>query len=391
MSQRSFPLEWTDQYSDPYAVLGVSVVSDDRRVLQRYRDVAKLLHPDRHISKQTGDSEFATQLFARLVNPAYEKVKQEQGRREVSANLRINVRRLCREQPLSPKAEIAQQLMEHPASGVDVFYEQAIAKLALSQYEDFGQFQAITDQIVELNLVYLQLKMGETPYWEKRAGLVPATEAVPVQFTPAPANPEVATESYDQRHYRRAQEYVKKGAWAQAIQELRDALKIKADKSEYHALLGVAYLFQKLPGMAKVHLKRALEIDPKNPLGLKYGPKIGLIIPKPDQSQPGQPGQPGQKPNAAPSTNGRAPVKNPTNGRANGRVANGRVPVTSRSAASAANNSRSSSRRVDGLGIFRSLIDWLRSLLSHFQKKTPVRKSSQTQYASRAPERTKVR
>lgn len=282
MSYSSLPSDWIKKFADPYATLGIPVAADDRRVLKRYRDVAKLLHPDRYALAEGDDKELATQLLARLINPAYEELKQEKGRAEHTSLLRIKVRRLCREGPLTPTSDIARKLMEHPATAVDTFYEQAISTLAESQYQslDLETVESVTQQLSELNLVYLQLKMGDGIIRERRTGLITATEAKPVQVAPAPTNPEVATESYDQRHYRRAQEYAKKGAWTQAIQELRDAIKIKATKSEYHSLLGVAYLQQqKLPGMAKVHLKRAYELNPQDPLVLKFGSKVGLPVP----------------------------------------------------------------------------------------------------------------
>jgi curved DNA-binding protein CbpA len=46
MTQLLFSPEWLNLLTDSYAVLGVSVAADERRVLKRYRSVAKLLHPD---------------------------------------------------------------------------------------------------------------------------------------------------------------------------------------------------------------------------------------------------------------------------------------------------------------------------------------------------------
>jgi Flp pilus assembly protein TadD len=118
--------------------------------------------------------------------------------------------------------------------------------------------------------------MGEVLIREKRTGLVSAAEAKPPQFTPPSTDTATVTENYAQRHYRRAQEYMKKGNWAQAVQELRDAIKIEANKSEYHALLGVAYLQQKLPGMATVYIRQALKLNPRDPLASKYAAKLGI-------------------------------------------------------------------------------------------------------------------
>ena len=275
MAINALSSDWLDKFSDPYAVLGIAVTADDRRVLKRYRTVAKLLHPDSYAQDQAAAGETASQLFARLVSPAYQKLKQEKNRAENSALLRFQVRRLNREGPFTPKSSLARKLLQHPAASVDVLYEQAIAELAETQYQSLEQFEPLTLELGELNLAYLQLKMGETFVREKRTGIVAAADAKPVQFTPT-SKEEVASESYARRHYRRAQEYAKKGNWAQTIQELRDAIKLENDQSEYHALLGVAYMQQNLTGMAKVYLSQALKLNPKQPLAVKYAAKLGI-------------------------------------------------------------------------------------------------------------------
>ncbi|MDX2239675.1 MAG: DnaJ domain-containing protein [Leptolyngbyaceae cyanobacterium bins.302] len=285
MSQSSLVSGWVTRFTDPFAVLGIAVTADDRRVQKRYRMVAMRLHPDRFIDADEPTKDLTIKLLSRLVNPAYEKLRQDKERKENLALLRLQVRRLTREKPLEPQSDIARQLMERPVANVDVFYEQAIVELAEAQFVPHQNFASVTEQLMELNLVYLQLKMGDLGggVQEKRTGLIAANQAKPIQFAPAPTDPQVATESYDQRHYRRAQEYAKKGAWTQVVQELRDAIKIKADKSEYHSLLGVAYLYleKPLPGMAKVHLKRALELNPSDTYGVKFGPKLGLVVSAP--------------------------------------------------------------------------------------------------------------
>ncbi len=291
MLNGSFPSDWIQRFSDPYAVLGVAITADDRRVLKRYRAVAKLLHPDAFAHAPAESRNFASQLFARIVNPSYQKLKQEKSRAESSALLRLQVRRLCREGPLKPKSDRAQQLMVHPATAVDIFYEQAIAELAELQYEPLTHFDPITVEINELNLVYLQLKMGDMVVREKRTGLVAAVEAKPINFTPTAASQEAATESYARRHYRRAQEYAKKANWQQAVQELKDAIKLEPDQSEFHALLGYVYLHQNLTGMATVYCRQALKLNPKQPLALKYAKKVGI---NPEQPEPAK-DDPGNK------------------------------------------------------------------------------------------------
>ncbi len=289
MSQSSLILDWTKKLSDPYAILGVAVTADSNRVLKRYRDIAKLLHPDRFGLEGTA-KELATQLLASLVNPAYKQLKADKGRNESIANLRIKVRLANkRNGAIAPKSDIARQLLDHPVSAVDVFYEQAIAKLAEAQYQDIDQFESTADQLSELNLVYLQLKLGDMGVREKRSGIIAAADAKPLHVTPAPVNPEVVTESYDQRNYRRAMQYASNQNWAEMINELRDAIKLKGDKSEYHSLLAVGYLRQSkqdntthgdaLRGMAKAHFKRALSLNPRDPWAVKYAPQVGVVVP----------------------------------------------------------------------------------------------------------------
>jgi Flp pilus assembly protein TadD len=120
--------------------------------------------------------------------------------------------------------------------------------------------------------------MGDVLMREKRTGLVSAAEAKPMQFTAAPVDSATVSESYAQRHYRRAQEYMKKNNWKEAEQELRDAIKIEAGKSEYHALLGVVYMQQNLQSMAKVYLRQALKLNPKDPIACRFAPKLGIEV-----------------------------------------------------------------------------------------------------------------
>jgi curved DNA-binding protein CbpA len=282
MAQTAFSPEWLQQFSDPYAILGLSVTADDRRVLKRYRSVAKLLHPDMYISSDSETQELASQVLARIVNPAYQKLKQEKGRAEMAANLRFRVRRALRDEVLSPKGEKARRLMQTPPQALEMIYEQAIAELAEMQYQDLSQFESVTVQLGELNLVYLQLKMGEPMIREKRSGLVPSAEAKTIQFTPITPNDSPPVTNYAQRHFQRAVEYMKKQNWTTAVQELRDAIKLDATNADFHSHLAKAYLMQNLSGMAKVHFRQALKLDPKNALALKYVETLNIKLDSPN-------------------------------------------------------------------------------------------------------------
>lgn len=285
MSQIPFSTDWLKKFSDPYAVLGLSVSADDRRVLKRYRAVAKLLHPDGYTTADPADRNLASQLFAHLISPAYQKLKQDKGRAESLALLRVHVRRMNHEAPLLPQSDPARQLIKTPMHSVDVFYEQAIAQLADSQYQPLGQFEPITQQLTELNLVYLQLKMGE-PVRPKPTGLVPAEQIK--RETAASADPKQQSNgNYAQRHYVRAQEYMKKESWSMAVQELRDAIRLEPTKSEFHSLLAKAYFMQNLTGMATVHFRQALKLNPQDSLALEYAKKLKIKLDPPSTAKKG--------------------------------------------------------------------------------------------------------
>lgn len=279
MSQTLFNPDWPQLLSDPYAALGLSVTADDRRVLKRYRTVARLLHPDTYINAEPETRERASQIFARLINPSYQKLGQERGRAENLAVLRFRVRRMSREESLNPQSATAQQLMQTPTAEVDIFYEQAVAQLADTQYAQLDHFERITFELAELNLVYLRLKMGEPIIREKRNGLVAASTIRPVQVaSPSVVESETPTitVNYAERHFARAREYMSASNWNLAVRELRDAIRIDPNRSEYHSHLGKTYLMQDLPIMAKVHFRQALKLNPRDALALQYAKRMGI-------------------------------------------------------------------------------------------------------------------
>lgn len=288
MPQIAFSPEWINQFSDPYAVMGVSVAADDRRVLKRYHTIAKILHPDSDVLPNPQTRRAAQQLLTHLINPAYQKLKQEKSRSEAVAVLRLRARRFEQIETFMPESPIAQQLLKLPIQEIDVFYEQAITDLAASQFYPVSQFEFITRQCAELNLLYLHLKTHEPVIREKPTGIVAAQQAKPAQFAPSPSTTAQMAVSYAQRHYHRAQEYAKKRAWSQVVAELRDAIRLESNRAEYHSLLATAYLMQNLRGMAKVHFRQALKFNPNDPLALHYAARLDLSPPTPSMQNPTQ-------------------------------------------------------------------------------------------------------
>lgn len=283
MTSSAFSSDWIKQFSDPYAVLGVAVTADERRIAKCYRQVAKQLHPDQQSDADESTREFAGQMLTRLVNPSYQRIKQDKGRAETLATLRFKVRRLTREQKLVARGDFAKQLMAADDAAVEVFYEKFLADLAKDQYVSAEAFAKQTDAIAELNLTYLRRKMGDPIIREKRRGILPTNKldqsvaTLDSEFNLAePAADDSKGVDYAQRHISRAKAYIANKSYTQAIQELRDAVRIDPKNSNYHSMLGQAYLLQKMAGMSKVHFRQALRLDPNNLTALKYAKKLEI-------------------------------------------------------------------------------------------------------------------
>jgi curved DNA-binding protein CbpA len=305
----AFSSDWLQTLSDPYAVLGISIAADDKRILKQYRHIAKRLHPDRYVGRDQAIQDYVGQLVARVINPAYEKLKQEKNRAEVIALLRLQVKHMTQAGQLVPTSDVARELMRQPVQLAVIFYEQQVAALASMQYQSFDQIEMMIQQLRELNWVYLQLKMGDSSHLRvQRTGLI-SQESTPALRYAQPSNSSLTTSSlttsslttsslttgqppqslsltpsqltpspnvYAMRHYDRAQQYMKKGAYDPAIQELKDALRMEATRSEYHALLGYAYFCNNFPGMASVYSRQALKLNPDDPLAQKMAQKLNL-------------------------------------------------------------------------------------------------------------------
>ncbi|MEH2117579.1 J domain-containing protein [Nostoc sp.] len=276
MSQTFLPPKWLEQLCDPYAVLGISVSADDRQVCKRYHTLAKFLHPDHYTKSSNPDQELATAIFSRLINPAYEHLKHRHKRLIAIAMLRSDARAL-QQQALSSQSAIAEEIMEMSPPQAELFYEEAIACYAEAQYKSLHEFYQVTQQISILNLVYLRLHKPDLSLPQKAVPIIPEVEVKPVQLTlDEKPNVKPVLTDYAQRHYQRAIEYVRLTNWTLAVQELRDAIKLEPNNSDFYALLGLVHIQQKFLGMARVYIRQALKLNPQNSLALKYAPGLKI-------------------------------------------------------------------------------------------------------------------
>lgn len=273
MTNAGFDSEWINLAErDPYAAVGISVTAEDRRILKRYRQVAKLLHPDSLAGQDETTKVFANQVLSRIINPAYQRLKQEKTRSESLATMRFRVRRLARTEQLNPTFESAKQLLRIPEAEIEVFYENALTQLAESQFDSPETFATALEQLSQLNTVFLRRKMGDIVIREKRTGLVASTPAKRSEAEPAEADPPAI--NYAEKYGIRARAYLNQQNYEMAVQELREALKLEPNNAEFHSMLGQAYYVRKQYGMAKAHLKRAGQLNPNHPIIQKYLEKI---------------------------------------------------------------------------------------------------------------------
>ncbi len=254
-------------FMDYHAILGVSVDADFKDIRKRYLQIARRLHPDSCTAEST-DKQLASQLLSKLVNPAYEKFSKDGSRAEYIVVLKEMSKRLIQESTsIELKSELSQQLSQ--TNNIDHIYKTSLHKLAENQYDTFDQTLQLIGQISELNLVYLMRKGGNMQLSPPPQNVATKPGKNVSSPTPAPPSPPSQPETIVEQYYRRAQGLIEKNNFAQARVELQDALKLEPNNSLCHSLMGVVYLKQNQTTMAKIHMNKALQLNPKDPTALK--------------------------------------------------------------------------------------------------------------------------
>lgn len=276
-----FKFDFTDQH----AILGVPVDADFKDIRKRYLQIARRLHPDSCAAESQADKQRASQLLSKLVNPAYEKFSKDAVRAEYIVLLKQMGKRLVQESAsIELKNELSKQLAQ--TNNIDHAYKTSLSQLAQKQYDSFDQVLQLIAQISELNLVYLMRKGGNAFQLAPPpvgTGTNPGGKnaATPPPPPPAPSAPETIVEQY----FRRAQALMAKNNFAQARVELQDALKLEPNNSRCHSLMGVVYLKQNQTTMAKVHINKALQLNPRDPMALKAKQLLDQVAQKAGDKQ----------------------------------------------------------------------------------------------------------
>ncbi len=248
-------------FTDRHAILGVSVNAEEVDIRERYKTVARLLHPDSAQWKTEEERNFATLLFSRLVTHAYGILSKSSTREEQSIVLQLLAKRTIDEgtnmQILDP---LCQELYQS-GNDFDVVYDRLLGQMALKQYHDLNQSIQSIEQISELNMVYLVRKQLQSV----RSTPPQITNSQPTATQTESPSEILAKPSPIEGSLRRAEEYLTMKNWGKAVLEMREATTIEPNNPRAHAILGLAYLHQQQKTMAKISMKKAIQLNPKDP------------------------------------------------------------------------------------------------------------------------------
>ncbi len=264
-------------FTDHYAVLGVPLDAQPNPIRKRYMQIARRLHPDSCKAETPEEQKLASSLLAKLVSPAYNQLTKDRERAEYTVVLKTMAKRLVKEKDqLKINSESAKKLLT--SQNFDEDYKKALEELANQEYESFSKTLEIMGQISELNLVYLLRKQSSG---KSLTAAPPTAKPAPQAATPtaaavtpveekkpgAPSAPKSA--SRVDKLCDRAEELMKLDNFAEAVVQLKEAIKLEPKNSKCHGLLGMVYLKQNQASMAKVHISQALKLNPQEPVALK--------------------------------------------------------------------------------------------------------------------------
>ena len=260
---------FSTEFADHYALLGVPITADSKEVRKSYLKIARRLHPDSTAISSADEKQLAEHLLSKFINPAWECLSQEKPRVEYAVVMKMKGQGAAAgdNTVVTTFGPYARSLFVAP--DVDLKYRSAVQELSEKQYEVLNQAEELTAQLSELNLVYL-MKM------ERRTTATSAQSTSPGEAASTPdsppsstsSNPYAARKSLAEPYFNRAELAFKRQNYAQAILELRDALKLEPSNSRFHALLGMVYLEQKQGTMARIHFDKALGTNPDEPMAL---------------------------------------------------------------------------------------------------------------------------
>lgn len=278
-------------FIDHHAILGMPIDASAGEIRKRFLKIARRLHPD--ICKAE-DKQMAEALLSKLANPAYAKLSNDRERDEYVVLLKMMGKRLVQEgSSVALKSDAAQQLLQIAA--FEQTYKNTLAQLAEKQYDNLSQTLETISDISELNLVYLLrkersgsgIKKDPRPVTRPPMTTQPPTTAG-LGATAPPTVP--AKNPYVEQYCNRAAGLIQKNdlnSLMMARKELQEALKLDANSSTAHGLMGKLYFAQNqikpstaYMTLAKQHVTQALKLNPQDPIALEVRKLINQLTAK---------------------------------------------------------------------------------------------------------------
>jgi tetratricopeptide (TPR) repeat protein len=261
-------------FTDHHAFLGVSVDADATGVRDRYKEVARLMHPDSANWQTVNEKMLATKIFSSVVNQSYGQISKAAQLQEQQAMLEILAKRITADAgKIDISSSSAQKLYQQSSEDLNRVYHELLKELALQQYRLLDSSTEVTGQISELNLVYLLRKRNQAsrpPLASASSANNKTVDQTPVEAATTTETPKTAEISKNplqgEKAMRRAEEYINMRNWTKANVELREVLKDDPNNAIAHAQMAIVYYRQNQITMAKMHINKAIQLDPGAPI-----------------------------------------------------------------------------------------------------------------------------
>jgi tetratricopeptide (TPR) repeat protein len=251
-------------FTDHHALLGVSVDADATGIRNRYKEIARLMHPDSANWQTTEEKMLATKIFSSVVNQSYSQISKSNQLQEQQSMLELLAKRIIADAgKIDMSTPAAQKLYKQNTEDLVRVYHELLQDLAVQQFRQLTSSEEITGHISELNMVYLLRKRNQALRAPISGNVDEDGNAVeaPRNFEPAVKNP-----PQGEKAMRRAEEYINMKNWTKANVELREVLRDDPNNAIAHAQMAIVYYRQNQATMAKMHINKAINLDPKDPI-----------------------------------------------------------------------------------------------------------------------------
>lgn len=268
---------------DYYAILGVPIDANAKDIRLRYLKIAYQLHPDTNQAETEEERTRASNILSKLVNPAYENLYKDKLRKECELILSEIGRRLATDSyKITVGSESAKKLLQEEKNSNKVYHE-LIEKLAPEQYQDLDKLPIKISLMSELNMVYLmsqktiefnkvlgtsnqsQINVGEGSISQSSSNIETSASNLDSSTTEETTTSKPKISRLD-KLINSAKQHSENNNYEQGIIDLREAVKIDSNSSTVHALLGSMYVKQNNLTYGRIHINKAMALDPNDPI-----------------------------------------------------------------------------------------------------------------------------